>query len=175
VAENPLVTVARLLGGVVLMQGRLGHQVLGQLLVANTNEVAIAGASLVVAATTRQRNAVAQVALRTAAPALAVRALMQKEGERIERRLALLAEKEQRLLKLTEAMRRQERAAGPAAHVAAPVAAGAARAGGTPAFVRERIDMKTELARAEARLRLLDQRDAAQHRRKTPRGRESSR
>ena len=57
-AEDPLGTLARLLAGVALMQGNLGHQVLGQLLVINSNEVAIAGASLVVAATTGQRSVV---------------------------------------------------------------------------------------------------------------------
>src|SRR5215470_5729152 len=70
-AESPLFTLARVLGGVILMQGRLGHQVLGQLLVTDSNEVAIAGASLVVAATTGQRSVVGQMALRTLAPALA--------------------------------------------------------------------------------------------------------
>jgi hypothetical protein len=96
-AENPLATIARVLGGVVLMDGRLGHQVLGQLLVMNTNEVAIAGASVVVAATSGQRNAVGQIVLRTAIPALAVRAILRKTEERIDRKATLLAERELRL------------------------------------------------------------------------------
>lgn len=96
-AENPVSTLARLLGGVVLMQGRLGHQILGQLLVMGTNEVAVAGAVVVVAATTRYPNAVAQVALRTAAPALAVRAILNKQERRVDRKQTLLAERERRL------------------------------------------------------------------------------
>lgn len=103
-AENPVVTLARLLGGVVLMRGRLGHQVLGQLLVMGTNEVAVAGAAVVVAASTRYPNAVAQVALRTAAPALAVRAILRKQEGRLDRKQALLDERERRLAK-----REQER------------------------------------------------------------------
>jgi hypothetical protein len=84
-AENPLLTLTRVLGGVILTQGRLGHQVLGQMLIMGSHEVAVAGASVVVAASSRQKNAVGQVALRTAAPALAVRLLLNKQ----EKRLAL--------------------------------------------------------------------------------------
>lgn len=84
-ADNPLLTLVRVLGGVILTQGRLGHQVLGQMLIMGSHEVAIAGASVVVAASSRQKNAVAQIALRTAAPALAVRLLLDKQ----EKRLAL--------------------------------------------------------------------------------------
>jgi hypothetical protein len=85
VAENPLGTLARLLAGVALVQGRLGHQVLGQLLIAGSNDAAVAAAAVVIAGTTRTRNAVAQVALRTAAPAIAVHALLQGEERRINR------------------------------------------------------------------------------------------
>jgi hypothetical protein len=49
-AENPLATLARVFAGVVLQQGRLGHQLLGLLLVIDTYEVAIAAASLVISA-----------------------------------------------------------------------------------------------------------------------------
>jgi hypothetical protein len=96
-AESPLLTLSRVFAGVVLMQGRLGHQVLGQLLVTNSNEVAIAGASLVVAATTGQRSVVGQMALRTVAPALAVRVLLNKQEERLERKSLRLAERERAL------------------------------------------------------------------------------
>lgn len=96
-AENPLRKIARLLTGVALMQGRLGHQVLGQLLVAGTSEPAIAGAAVVIAASSRQKNAVAQVALRTAAPALVVHGLMRQDAKRIERRAAVLARREEQL------------------------------------------------------------------------------
>jgi hypothetical protein len=96
-SESPLATLSRILAGVVLMQGRLGHQVLGQLLVTNSNEVAIAAASLVVAATTNQRSAVGQMALRTVAPALAVRVLLNKQEERLERKAERIKEREQAL------------------------------------------------------------------------------
>ena len=93
-ADSPIAALSRVLGGVVLMQGNLGHQVLGQLLIMNTNEVAIAAAGAVVAATTRTPNAGVQVALRTVAPALAVRALFQKQERRIEQREVAVAERE---------------------------------------------------------------------------------
>jgi DNA-binding protein HU-beta len=96
-AESPLVTLGRLLGGVVLMQGDLGHQVLGQLLVMGSNEVAIAGAALVVAGTRGRRNVVGEIALRTVAPALAGRALLQKQENRIDRKQTILDAKEKKL------------------------------------------------------------------------------
>jgi hypothetical protein len=108
-AESPVVKIARLLGGVVLMQGRLGHQVLGQLLIMDINEVAVAGAAVVVAATARQQNTVAQVAIRTAAPALAVRALLQKKERRLDRQMALLAERERKIEKRDQAVGQRER------------------------------------------------------------------
>jgi len=97
VAENPLGTLARLLGGVALVQGRLGHQVLGQLLIAGSNDAAVAAAAVVIAGTTRTRNAVAQVALRTAAPAIAVHALLQGEERRINRLDESLRERQKRV------------------------------------------------------------------------------
>ena len=108
-AESPLATFSRILAGVVLMQGHLGHQVLGQLLVTNTNEVVIAGASLVVAATTSQRSVVGQMALRTVAPALAVRVLLNKQEERIERKAERLAERERALERRTAELETERR------------------------------------------------------------------
>ena len=96
-AENPLGTLARLLAGVALVQGRLGHQVLGQLLIAGSNDAAVAAAAVVIAGTTRTRNAVAQVALRTAAPAIAVHALLQGEERRINRLGESLRERQKRV------------------------------------------------------------------------------
>jgi len=105
-ADSPLFTLARVLGGVILMQGRLGHQVLGQLLVTDSNEVAIAGASLVVAATTGQRSAVGQMALRTLAPALAVRILLNQQEERLEQKALRLADRERALDKRKAELRK---------------------------------------------------------------------
>jgi len=108
VAESPVLTVARLLGGVVLLNGNLGHQVLGQLLITNSNEVAIAGAAAAVAATSGQQNAAAQIAIRTAVPALAVRGLLLKQEQRIERRETLVGERERQLNELTQAKRKSD-------------------------------------------------------------------
>ena len=98
-AENPVLTVARLLGGLVLFQGRLGHQVLGQLLIANSNEVAIAGAAVVVAGTAGQQDAAGQIALRTAVPALAVRSLLLTKEQRLKRREKIVSEQESAVAK----------------------------------------------------------------------------
>jgi len=92
VAENPALTLARVLGGVVLLQGGLGHQVLGQLLIAGSDDLAIAGAYLAVSATTRQENALAQAAIRTVVPAIAVHSLIKQD-------LARLEAKEKRLIR----------------------------------------------------------------------------
>lgn len=108
-AENPLVTLARIAGGVVLMQGTLGHQVLGQLLIMNTNEVAMAAAAAVVAATAGQRSALGQAALRTVAPALAVRALLNKQEERLDRKSRRLDERESELIRRRIRLHRQRR------------------------------------------------------------------
>lgn len=108
-AENPLVTLARVLGGVVLMEGNLGHQVLGQLLIMNTNEVAMAGAIAVVAGARGRRGEVGQIALRTVAPALAVRAILNKQEQRIERKALRLQERELYLKKKGRALARKRR------------------------------------------------------------------
>jgi hypothetical protein len=107
-ADNALKRLARLLGGVALTQGRLPHQVLGQLMITNATSVEIAGANVVVAATSRMRGAVAQVALRTAAPALAVQALVQRQEKRL-RRLADQAQDRERSVGLALQRVRTER------------------------------------------------------------------
>ena len=96
-AENPLVTLVRLLGGTLLLQGRLGHQVLGELLITNTNEIALAVAGVVIAGTSGQRSAVGQIALRTVVPAVAVRTLLDKQEKRIDRKRQLLEEYEREI------------------------------------------------------------------------------
>ena len=107
-AESPVLTVARLLGGIALLNGNLGHQVLGQLLITNSNEVAIAGAAAAVAATSGQQNAAAQIAIRTAVPALAVRGLLLKQERRIERRETLVDERERELDALRQASKKSD-------------------------------------------------------------------
>ncbi len=95
-AEDPLRQLTRLAAGIVLMQGRLGHQVLGQLLVMDTSEVAMAGAALALAATSGPRNAVLQVALRTVAPAVAGHIVLKKQEDRIDRKLELLKDRKEK-------------------------------------------------------------------------------
>ncbi|MBN1612078.1 MAG: hypothetical protein JW940_35935 [Polyangiaceae bacterium] len=96
-ADDPLKKLARLLGGVVLIQGRLGHQVLGQLLIANSSQLALAGAAVAVSAVSRQENAAWQATIRILAPAVAVHLLAQQEAKRLERLSERLAVQEQSL------------------------------------------------------------------------------
>jgi hypothetical protein len=96
-AEAPVVTLARILGGVVLLQGRLGHQMLGQLLLANSDDLAIAGASVVVAAASRSPNAVLRTVLQTAAPAAALHSLFARRQEQLRLQEARLRKLEARL------------------------------------------------------------------------------
>ena len=114
-AEHPLARLGRVVGGVVLMPGRLGHQVLGQLLLSGSTDVAIAAASVAVAAATRQRDVVTQVAVSTVVPALAVRSLLQKKEDRLKQladsiaaRDAQLAAREENLARREAAIRRPD-------------------------------------------------------------------
>src|ERR1051326_3747038 len=109
VAENPLLTLARITGGLVLMDGDLGHQVLGQLLIMNTNEVAMAAAAAVMAGTTGRRHEVAQIILRVVVPAAAVRVILNKQEERIDRKALLLEKREQELRKRKRRPRRKHK------------------------------------------------------------------
>jgi len=88
------------------MPGRLGHQVLGQVLLSGSSDVAIAAASVAVAAATRQRDVVTQVAISTVVPALAVRSLLQKQEDRIRKLADALAEHEQQLVTREEQLAR---------------------------------------------------------------------
>lgn len=114
-AESPVKKIGRLLGGIALTQGRLGHQVLGQLLLAGSNDAEIAGASVVVTGTSGDRDAVSQVALRTAAPALAVAALFKRREEQLERFEAKLAQRASALDTRERALAAPKIAAGQAA------------------------------------------------------------
>lgn len=80
-----------------MMQGGLGPQVLGQLLIAGTSELAIAGAAVVVAGTTRVKHPGAQFAIRTAAPAIAIQAIFARREEVLNRRERDLLQREQAL------------------------------------------------------------------------------
>lgn len=105
--ENPLTKLARLLGGVVLMRGPLGHQVLGQLLVSDLRESELAGASVVLAAGSRRKSTLARAAIGTAAPAFALERYYGKVGAQMARRQAAVEERER------QARERGEVAPGP--------------------------------------------------------------
>jgi hypothetical protein len=107
--DNPLATVARLLGGIALQEGNLGHQVLGQLLIANTNDVAVAAAFAAYAGTTGRRGVVGQIALRTIAPALAFHAFLNNQEQRIDRKALRLAERERALARRRKAFKQERR------------------------------------------------------------------
>jgi hypothetical protein len=108
-AEDPLRQLSRLAAGIVLMQGRLGHQVLGQLLLMDTTEIAMAGAALALAVTSGPKHEVLQVALRTVAPALAGHVVLKKQEERIDRKRELLEEREDAFTSLREENQRLTR------------------------------------------------------------------
>jgi hypothetical protein len=149
-ADHPLLSLARVLGGVILTQGRLGHQVLGQMLIMGSHEVAIAGASVVVAASSRQKNAVGQIALRTAAPAIAVSVLLDKQQKRIALERQLLDAERRKVARLhaetmhAEPPREPEAISPPLATSAAPSAALA-----LPAVHALPVDERLDAASAE--------------------------
>ncbi len=82
-ADEPLEKLLRVLTGVGLSYGPLGHQVLGQLLTINAKEVEVALASTLIAAASQQKNALAYTAVRVLAPAVAVHLLTRKEETRL--------------------------------------------------------------------------------------------
>jgi hypothetical protein len=94
--------LARVLGGVVLTHGGLGHQVLGQILITNLTQAEFAGAALVASAGSRQRNVFARAAINTAAPALAVQALVDRADRRLTRREQDLIKREGQLAQLEQ-------------------------------------------------------------------------
>jgi hypothetical protein len=95
--ERPLAKLARLLGGVVLTRGHLGHQVLGQLLIADLGDSAMAGAGVAIAAISGRRSLFAEAAVGTLAPVLAVEHYFRRGQRRLERRELLLREREERV------------------------------------------------------------------------------
>jgi hypothetical protein len=103
--------LASLLGGVVLNQGRLGHQLLGQILIAGATDLEIVGAQVAFAATTGQKNAVAQMALRSGVPALAIRGLIRKEQRRLLRLIQIEDQRKRQLADLEKALEEQRQQA----------------------------------------------------------------
>ena len=96
-AEAPLAKLVRVLGGVALGYGALGHQVLGQLITLNLKEVELAAAATLIAATSRQPNAGIVAAVRILGPAVAVHLITRRDASRLEVVWQRLEEKEKRL------------------------------------------------------------------------------
>jgi hypothetical protein len=90
----PLAKLSRILGGLVLSEGPLAHQVLGQLLILEQREVETAAAFVVVSASSRQKNGALWAALRVLAPAVAVHLITKREGERWQALWQRLEERE---------------------------------------------------------------------------------
>lgn len=97
-AENSFTKLARLVGGAAMLPGPLGYQVLGQLLISRSTGSELAGATVVLAAVSRQTNAAVQIAVRSLAPAVLVEALSRKERQRLKR----LSSELEHLLKVLE-------------------------------------------------------------------------
>ena len=108
-AEAPLAKLARVLGGVALGYGALGHQVLGQLLLFNTNEVEIAAALTLIAAASRQPNAGINAAVRILGPAVAVHLMTRRDLERLNLAWQRLEEKQARIAQTEAAIDLQRR------------------------------------------------------------------
>ncbi|MBK8258884.1 MAG: hypothetical protein IPK82_40275 [Polyangiaceae bacterium] len=106
--EKPLTKLVRLLGGTVLMHGRLGHQVLGQMLTLNLSQPEHAGAALAISAASRQRRVASQAAIGMVASTLAAQTVANKMDERLTRREEALLKREQAL----EEAEKQAREAG---------------------------------------------------------------
>lgn len=83
-ADGPLAKLIRLGGGVALLSGPLGQQVIGQLLISRSTMVEVAGANVALAAVSRHSNVAVQLALNTAVPALVIELLSRKEERRLE-------------------------------------------------------------------------------------------
>ncbi len=96
-AEAPLAKLVRVLGGVALSYGSLGHQVLGQLITLNAREVELAAAATLIAATSRQPNALVYSAVRVLGPAVAVHLMTKRELGRLGVVWQRLEEKERRV------------------------------------------------------------------------------
>jgi len=92
--ETPLARLSRVVGGLALGYGTLGHQVLGQLLITDERNVELAAALVFMAASSEQKDAGLQAAIRILAPAIALQWLATRQEERIEKLLRLLKDKQ---------------------------------------------------------------------------------
>lgn len=94
-AENPLQKLARLVGAVVLLQGRLGHQVLGQTLIMGSPDLELAAGNVVIAAASNARSGAMKAALQTTGSAIAITLLDRRQRRRLARDQALTRRHEQ--------------------------------------------------------------------------------
>lgn len=102
-AESPVKKLARLVGGVAMLPGSVGHQALGQLLISGSKAVEVAAANVALAAAFRQTNAAIQIAAGSIVPAVVFEALDRKKERRF-------AEERQRLERLSEEIAQQPNA-----------------------------------------------------------------
>jgi hypothetical protein len=82
-ADTPLAQLGRVLGGVALGYGSLGHQVLGQLLVFDTRQVEVAAATVLLAAFSNQKNALLQASVSVLAPAVALHVIARRSEDQL--------------------------------------------------------------------------------------------
>jgi hypothetical protein len=116
--ETPLAKLVRVVGGVLLSQGRLAHQVLGQMLILDLNQTELAGAALVVTAGTQRAGLFARTAISTVAPAVALQIMVDKAQRRLDRREKDVERREKALAALLSAAPRGAPPRGGPAHPA---------------------------------------------------------
>jgi len=104
-ADGPLEKLVRLGGGVALLSGPLGQQALGQLLIARSTLVEVAGANVALAAVARHSNVAVQLAVNTVVPALVIETLSCKEERRLDAQRQRLERLAQELAQSTAAER----------------------------------------------------------------------
>src|SRR4051812_32767086 len=111
-AEHALTKLSRIVGGILLSNGPLAHQVLGQLLILNQKDVEIAAASVLVSAVSGQRNAAIAGLVRVLAPATALHFLTQRDGARWRTQWEDLERREESVQRRELSLARRERRAG---------------------------------------------------------------
>jgi hypothetical protein len=164
-SETPLAKLVRVLGGILLSQGRLGHQVLGQMLILDLNQAEFAAAALVVTAGMQRPDLFTRTAVSVVAPAVALQIAVDKAERRLDRREEDIERREKALARRSAAERGGAPVGAPVAPappVAPVVPAPAAPLGGGDAAAHAQI-AQLNLARLtlEARLKLVsDERDA---------------
>lgn len=108
-AETPLGKLSRIVGGLLLSNGPLAHQVLGQLLILNQREIELAAASVAIAATSGHKDAAISGVVRVLAPATALHFLTRRDSARLRALVQAMERRELSLLARERAVSRSER------------------------------------------------------------------